>query len=52
MVATVASVGRAELGHALQMLIDALVHTAFEHLDQRLAGSELETLVKRIRETP
>jgi hypothetical protein len=37
-IAAVASVGRAELGHALEVLIDQLAHPAFEQLGERMAG--------------
>jgi hypothetical protein len=37
-VAAVAAVGLAELGHALEVLVDQLVHPAFEQLRKRLAG--------------
>jgi hypothetical protein len=38
-IAAVAPIGLAELGHALEMLIDQLVHPAFEQLGERLPGS-------------
>jgi hypothetical protein len=37
-VSAVAPVGRAELGHALEMAIDGLGHPTLEQLGERLAG--------------
>jgi hypothetical protein len=38
-IAAVAPVGLAELGHALEVLIDQLVHAAFEQPGERVAGT-------------
>ena len=37
-IAAVAAIALAELGHALEVLVDQLVHPAFEDLGERLAG--------------
>jgi hypothetical protein len=37
--AAVAAIGLAELGHALEVLLDQLVHPAFKQLGERLLGS-------------
>jgi hypothetical protein len=38
-IAAVATIGLAKLGHALELLVDQLVHPAFEQLGERLLGS-------------
>jgi hypothetical protein len=38
-IAAVAAIGLAKLGHALEVLVDQLVHPAFKQLGERLPGS-------------
>jgi hypothetical protein len=38
-IAAVASVSFAELGHALEVLVDQLAHPAFEELGERVAST-------------